>query len=161
MKKAIYLAAFFIMALTIRTAAQSSSPKADELLNQLKQKTGSFTVTASNGRKVSGKAILLKLGNNKGFVITCELIESKVVQILSLKIPKAAAGKYPLEKNDNLVTIDGITYEIREGEITVQLTGGKLSGKFSGNIYSINKRKSKFDVPAGKADGTFTGLTKQ
>jgi hypothetical protein len=159
MKKAIHITGLLLIAFAFNTAAQSTSPKTQEILKQLKQKTGFFTATA-NGKKVTGKAILIKLANNKGFLITNEMIESKGVQTLTLKLPKPAAGKYPLEKNNNMVTLEGITYEMKEGEISVQVTAGKISGTFSGNIYSVNKSKSKFDVPAGKVNGSFTGLAK-
>jgi hypothetical protein len=158
MKKVIVIS-MLLAAFITNGFAQSGSQKGAELLKQLQQKPGSFEATA-NGKKISGKSLLIKMANGKGFAITNDLISGNGEKTLALKIPKAIPGKYATEKDNNMVTVDGINYMIGEGEISITEKAGKISGTFKGNLYSVNKGKSKFDVPAGKVSGTFSDLAK-
>jgi hypothetical protein len=157
--KKLFVTSMLLAIFIVNSFAQSGSPKAAELLKQLQQKPGSFEATV-NDKKISGKSILVKLENGKGFAITNDLISGNSQMALALKISKIVPGKYDTEKDENMIIADGINYVIREGEITITEKAGKISGSFTGNLYSIDKRKSKFNVPAGKVRGTFSNLIK-
>jgi hypothetical protein len=139
----------------ISTHAQSGDPKVDELIKQMQKKPGSYEAVI-NGKTIKGNVIIVKLADNKGYAIMSPPTENRTI---ALKIPKAAAGTYTTVKDENLI-IGTTTYAINEGSIVLKETNGKFSGSFTGNLYTVGKKKSKFDVPAGKVTGTFTNLLK-
>ncbi len=155
MKKILQL---ILLLLTGMAIAQSGDPKVDALLQQLKEQQkapGKITF------KMKGKTYT-EIGSfmedtKKRFVISSHLtLDSTPDSSISFVIPSKKSGSYSIEdKKSGVLVISGKVYQIR-GNITVNISGKKISGSFIGELFEIPNNKAKAsDQTSGVIQGNF------
>ncbi|GAA4770058.1 MULTISPECIES: hypothetical protein [Flavobacterium] len=155
MKKILQL---ILLLLTGMAIAQSGDPKVDALLQQLKEQQkapGKITF------KMKGKTYT-EIGSfmedtKKRFVISSHLtLDSTPDSSISFVIPSKKSGSYSIEdKKSGVLVINGKVYQIR-GNITVNISGKKISGSFIGELFEIPNNKAKAsDQTSGVIQGNF------
>jgi len=134
--------------------AQTGDPKVDAMLKELKKAPGKITFTM-NGKKYTEVASFLE-DEKKGLIISSHLTLDNTPNVfISLIAPTKKSGIYNINDNKKagVLQIKDKAYQIR-GSLTLKVSGKKITGTFAGELYEINKNKTK---PSEKSSGKITG----
>ncbi len=155
MKKIIVLIFALINGLAI---AQSGDPKVDSLLQQLKeQQKAPGKITFKIKGKTYTEVGAFMEDAKKRFIISSHLtLDSTPDSSISLVIPSKKSGSYSIEdKKSGVLVKNGKVYQIR-GNVTLNITGKKISGSFIGELFEIPNNKAKAsDQTSGVIQGNF------
>lgn len=151
MKKIIILIA---LVFAVYANAQTGDPKVDKMLKELQKAPGKITFTM-NGKTTNEVASIIE-DPKKGLLISSHLTLDTTPDVtISLIAPTQKSGTYSINdsKKAGVLQIKDKAYQIR-GSLTLKVSGKKITGTFEGELYEINKNKTK---PSGKSSGKITG----
>jgi hypothetical protein len=151
MKKIIILIA---LVFAVYTNAQTGDPKVDKMLKELQKAPGKITFTM-NGKTTNEVASIIE-DPKKGLLISSHLTLDTTPDVtISLIAPTKKSGTYSINDNKKagVLQIKDKAYQIR-GSLTLKVLGKKITGTFEGELYEINKNKTK---PSEKSSGKITG----
>jgi hypothetical protein len=151
MKKIIILIA---LVFAVYTNAQTGDPKVDKMLKELQKAPGKITFTM-NGKTTNEVASIIE-DPKKGLLISSHLTLDTTPDVtISLIAPTKKTGTYSINDNKKagVLQIKDKAYQIR-GSLTLKVSGKKITGTFEGELYEINKNKTK---PSEKSSGKITG----
>ena len=151
MKKIIILIA---LVFAVYANAQTGDPKVDKMLKELQKAPGKITFTM-NGKTTNEVASIIE-DPKKGLLISSHLTLDTTPDVtISLIAPTKKSGTYSINDNKKagVLQIKDKAYQIR-GSLTLKVSGKKITGTFEGELYEINKNKTK---PSGKSSGKITG----
>jgi hypothetical protein len=151
MKKIIILIA---LVFAVYTNAQTGDPKVDKMLKELQKAPGKITFTM-NGKTTNEVASIIE-DPKKGLLISSHLTLDTTPDVtISLIAPTKKSGTYSINDNKKagVLQIKDKAYQIR-GSLTLKVSGKKITGTFEGELYEINKNKTK---PSEKSSGKITG----
>ncbi|POS02199.1 hypothetical protein Q361_10594 [Flavobacterium croceum DSM 17960] len=151
MKKIIILIA---LVFAVYANAQTGDPKVDKMLKELQKAPGKITFTM-NGKTSNEVASIIE-DPKKGLLISSHLTLDTTPDVtISLIAPTKKTGTYSINDNKKagVLQIKDKAYQIR-GSLTLKVSGKKITGTFEGELYEINKNKTK---PSGKSSGKITG----
>jgi hypothetical protein len=151
MKKTLILIA---LVFAVYANAQTGDPKVDKMLKELQKAPGKITFTM-NGKTTNEVASIIE-DPKKGLLISSHLTLDTTPDVtISLIAPTKKSGTYSINDNKKagVLQIKDKAYQIR-GSLTLKVSGKKISGTFEGELYEINKNKSK---PSEKSSGKITG----
>lgn len=151
MKKIIILIALLF---AVYANAQTGDPKVDKMLKELQKAPGKITFTM-NGKTTNEVASIIE-DPKKGLLISSHLTLDTTPDVtISLIAPTKKSGTYSINDNKKagVLQIKDKAYQIR-GSLTLKVSGKKITGTFEGELYEINKNKTK---PSGKSSGKITG----
>lgn len=133
--------------------AQTGDPKVDAMLKELKKAPGKITFTI-NQKKYTEVASFLE-DDKKGLNMSSHLTLDNTPNVtIALNVPTKKSGTYSIEGNKaGVVQIKEKAYQIK-GNIILKVSGKKITGTFEGELYEINKNKTK---PSEKSSGKITG----
>lgn len=151
MKKIIILIA---LVFAVYANAQTGDPKVDKMLKELQKAPGKITFTM-NGKTTNEVASIIE-DPKKGLLISSHLTLDTTPDVtISLIAPTKKTGTYSINDNKKagVLQIKDKAYQIR-GSLTLKVLGKKITGTFEGELYEINKNKTK---PSEKSSGKITG----
>ena len=151
MKKILILIALVFAA---TANAQSGDPKVDAMLKELQKAPGKITFTM-NGKTSNEVASIIE-DPKKGLLISSHLtLDTTPDVFISLIAPTRKSGTYAINDNKKagVLQIKDKAYQIR-GSLTLKVSGKKITGTFAGELFEINKNKTK---PSEKSSGKITG----
>ena len=151
MKKIIILIALLF---AVYANAQTGDPKVDKMLKELQKAPGKITFTM-NGKTSNEVASIIE-DPKKGLLISSHLTLDTTPDVtISLIAPTKKSGTYSINDNKKagVLQIKDKAYQIR-GSLTLKVLGKKITGTFEGELYEINKNKTK---PSEKSSGKITG----
>jgi len=151
MKKIIILIA---LVFAVYTNAQTGDPKVDKMLKELQKAPGKITFTM-NGKTTNEVASIIE-DPKKGLLISSHLtLDTTPDVFISLIAPTKKSGTYAINDNKKagVLQIKDKAYQIR-GSLTLKVSGKKITGTFAGELFEINKNKTK---PSEKSSGKITG----
>jgi hypothetical protein len=151
MKKTLILIA---LVFAVYANAQTGDPKVDKMLKELQKAPGKITFTM-NGKTSNEVASIIE-DPKKGLLISSLLTLDTTPDVtISLIAPTKKSGTYSINDNKKagVLQIKDKAYQIR-GSLTLKVSGKKVTGTFEGELYEINKNKSK---PSEKSSGKITG----
>jgi len=151
MKKIIILIALLF---AVYANAQTGDPKVDKMLKELQKAPGKITFTM-NGKTTNEVASIIE-DPKKGLLISSHLTLDTTPDVtISLIAPTKKSGTYSINDNKKagVLQIKDKAYQIR-GSLTLKVLGKKITGTFEGELYEINKNKTK---PSEKSSGKITG----
>ncbi len=151
MKKLLVLIPFLF---AVFANAQTGDPKVDAMLKELQKAPGKITFTL-NGKSYNEVASVVE-DEQKGLLISSHLTLDNTPNVfISFIAPTKKSGTYAINDNKKagVLQIKNKAYQIR-GAITLKVSGKKITGTFSGDLYEISKNKSK---PSEKSSGKITG----
>lgn len=159
MKKIFSLSIIILYA--ISSFAQSSNPKAMEMIRQMQNPKGKIMLVIE-GKTCTEKSSFFQ--NPKGaFVISTDLASAH--NTFAIVLPKKESGTYPFatDKKQNTVFLmeTGVSYEVKSGTITLNNSGGKISGTFTGKAQKFRGKQGNLK-PQGDLipfSGSFSGLS--
>ena len=144
----------FTILLASYSNAQTGDPKVDKMLKELQKAPGKITFTM-NGKTSNEVASIIE-DPKKGLLISSHLTLDTTPDVtISLIAPTKKSGTYSINDNKKagVLQIKDKAYQIR-GSLTLKVSGKKITGTFEGELYEINKNKTK---PSGKSSGKITG----
>lgn len=144
----------FTILLASYSNAQTGDPKVDKMLKELQKAPGKITFTM-NGKTSNEVASIIE-DPKKGLLISSHLTLDTTPDVtISLIAPTKKSGTYSINDNKKagVLQIKDKAYQIR-GSLTLKISGKKITGTFEGELYEINKNKSK---PSEKSSGKITG----
>ena len=150
-----------IICTTLGSFAQSNNAKAMEMIKQMQNPKGKIML-AIEGKTCTEKSSFIQ--NPKGaFIIATDLASAR--NTFAIVLSKKESGTYPFatDKKENTVFFleNGASYEVKSGTITLNNSGGKISGTFTGKAQKF-KGKPGNVKPQGDLipfSGSFSGLT--
>ena len=151
MKKILIL---IVLVFAITANAQTGDPKVDAMLKELQKAPGKITFTM-NGKTSNEVASIIE-DPKKGLLISSHLtLDTTPDVFISLIAPTKKSGTYAINDNKKagVLQIKDKAYQIR-GSLTLKVSGKKITGTFVGELYEINKNKTK---PSEKSSGKITG----
>ena len=151
MKKILIL---IVQVFAITANAQTGDPKVDAMLKELQKAPGKITFTM-NGKTSNEVASIIE-DPKKGLLISSHLtLDTTPDVFISLIAPTKKSGTYAINDNKKagVLQIKDKAYQIR-GSLTLKVSGKKITGTFEGELYEINKNKTK---PSEKSSGKITG----
>ena len=151
MKKILIL---IVLVFAITANAQTGDPKVDAMLKELQKAPGKITFTM-NGKTSNEVASIIE-DPKKGLLISSHLtLDTTPDVFISLIAPTKKSGTYAINDNKKagVLQIKDKAYQIR-GSLTLKVSGKKITGTFEGELYEINKNKTK---PSEKSSGKITG----
>jgi hypothetical protein len=151
MKKTLILIA---LVFAVYANAQTGDPKVDKMLKELQKAPGKITFTM-NGKTTNEVASIIE-DPKKGLLISSHLTLDTTPDVtISLIAPTKKSGTYSINDNKKagVLQIKDKAYQIR-GSLTLKVLGKKITGTFEGELYEINKNKTK---PSEKSSGKITG----
>ena len=151
MKKILILIA---LVFAVNANAQTGDPKVDAMLKELQKAPGKITFTM-NGKTSNEVASIIE-DPKKGLLISSHLtLDTTPDVFISLIAPTKKSGTYAINDNKKagVLQIKDKAYQIR-GSLTLKVSGKKITGTFVGELYEINKNKTK---PSEKSSGKITG----
>ena len=151
MKKILILIA---LVFAVYANAQTGDPKVDKMLKELQKAPGKITFTM-NGKTSNEVASIIE-DPKKGLLISSHLtLDTTPDVFISLIAPTKKSGTYAINDNKKagVLQIKDKAYQIR-GSLTLKVSGKKITGTFVGELYEINKNKTK---PSEKSSGKITG----
>lgn len=134
--------------------AQTGDPKVDAMLKELQKAPGKITFTM-NGKTSNEVASIIE-DPKKGLLISSHLtLDTTPDVFISLIAPTKKSGTYAINDNKKagVLQIKDKAYQIR-GSLTLKVSGKKITGTFAGELFEINKNKTK---PSEKSSGKITG----
>lgn len=134
--------------------AQTGDPKVDAMLKELQKAPGKITFTM-NGKTSNEVASIIE-DPKKGLLISSHLtLDTTPDVFISLIAPTKKSGTYTINDNKKagVLQIKDKAYQIR-GSLTLKVSGKKITGTFAGELFEINKNKTK---PSEKSSGKITG----
>ena len=134
--------------------AQTGDPKVDAMLKELQKAPGKITFTM-NGKTSNEVASIIE-DPKKGLLISSHLtLDTSPDVFISLIAPTKKSGTYAINDNKKagVLQIKDKAYQIR-GSLTLKVSGKKITGTFAGELFEINKNKTK---PSEKSSGKITG----
>jgi len=140
MKKIIILIA---LVFAVYTNAQTGDPKVDKMLKELQKAPGKITFTM-NGKTTNEVASIIE-DPKKGLLISSHLtLDTTPDVFISLIAPTKKSGTYAINDNKKagVLQIKDKAYQIR-GSLTLKVSGKKITGTFAGELFEINKNKTK------------------
>ena len=151
MKKILIL---IVLVFAITANAQTGDPKVDAMLKELQKAPGKITFTM-NGKTSNEVASIIE-DPKKGLLISSHLtLDTTPDVFISLIAPTKKSGTYAINDNKKagVLQIKDKAYQIR-GSLTLKVSGKKITGTFAGELFEINKNKTK---PSEKSSGKITG----
>jgi hypothetical protein len=151
MKKILILIA---LVFAVNVNAQTGDPKVDAMLKELQKAPGKITFTM-NGKTSNEVASIIE-DPKKGLLISSHLTLDTTPDVtISLIAPTKKSGTYAINDNKKagVLQIKDKAYQIR-GTLTLNVSGKKITGTFEGELYEINKNKTK---PSENSSGKITG----
>lgn len=153
MKKSILV---FAILFSYFSYAQTGDPKVDAMLKELQKAPGKITFMM-NGKTMNEVASFVE-DAKKGLLISSHLtLDTTPDVFISLIAPSKKTGTYAIDDNKKagVLQINQKAYQIR-GTINLKVSGKKITGTFAGELYEINKNKSKVaEKSSGKISGSF------
>lgn len=153
MKKSILL---FAILFSYFSYAQTGDPKVNEMLKELQKAPGKISFTM-NGKTMNEVASFVE-DTKRGLLISSHLtLDTTPDVFISLIAPSKKTGTYAIDDNKKagVLQINQKAYQIR-GTIKLKVSGKKITGTFAGELYEINKKKSKVvEQSSGKISGSF------
>lgn len=153
MKKSILL---FAILFSYFSYAQTGDPKVDEMLKELQKAPGKISFTM-NGKTMNEVASFIE-DAKRGLLISSHLtLDTTPDVFINLIAPSKKTGTYAIDDNKKagVLQINQKAYQIR-GTINLKVSGKKITGTFAGELYEINKKKSKVvEQSSGKISGRF------